>query len=124
MATGRAVVLALAGRMDQAREAAEEAGRLADRLHYPVGEAATAEAAGACASDPAEQDRLMSEAGGNWRRLGRPLDAARCTLVHGRLVAERDPERSAAFLAEAAAEYDRLGVPGLAGRARELIPVG
>ena len=120
--SGRAVVLALAGRMDQAREAAEEAGRLADRLHYPVGEAATAEAAGACADDPAEQDRLMAEAGGNWRRLGRPLDAARCTLVHGRLVAERDPERSAALLAEAAAEYDRLGVPGLAGRARELIP--
>jgi len=122
--SGRSVVLALAGRMDQAREAAEEAARLADRLHYPVGEAAAAEAAGACAIEPAEADRLMAEAGGNWRRLGRPLDAARCMLVHGRLVAERDPDRSAALLAEAAAEYDRLGVPGLAGRARELIPVG
>ena len=48
----RAVVLALAGRGEQARAAAEEAERLADRLHYPVGEAAKAEAAGACAEDP------------------------------------------------------------------------
>ena len=38
----RAVCLALAGRTDQARDAAEEAERLAERLHYPVGEAATA----------------------------------------------------------------------------------
>ena len=42
--SARAVVLALAGRTDQARAAAEEAERLAGRLHYPVGEAATAEA--------------------------------------------------------------------------------
>ena len=45
--SARAVALALAGRDEQARAAAEEAERLAGRLHYPVGEAAKAEAAGA-----------------------------------------------------------------------------
>ena len=68
--SARAVVLALAGREDQARAAAEEADRLAGRLHYPVGEAATAEAAGACAEDAEERSRED--------RLGpRPLAGAR-----------------------------------------------
>jgi class 3 adenylate cyclase/tetratricopeptide (TPR) repeat protein len=120
--SGRAVVLALAGRMDQARAAAEEAERLADRLHYPVGEAAQAEAAGACAEDVGEGERLMDEARQAWRKLGRPLDAAQCTLVQGRMLAESDPERSAALLNDAAAEYEELDIPGLAQRARELVP--
>ncbi|MDP9188652.1 MAG: AAA family ATPase [Actinomycetota bacterium] len=119
--SGRSVVLALAGRMEQARAAADEAERLAGRLHYPVGQAAKAEAAGACAEDLEETDRLMVAAGDNWRELGRPLDAARCMLVHGRLVADRDPERSAALLNDAALEYEKLDVPGLASRARELV---
>src|SRR5262249_1261012 len=51
--SARAVDLALAGRGEQAVAAAEEADRLAGRLHYPVGQAAKAEAAGAAAGDPA-----------------------------------------------------------------------
>ena len=43
--SARAVMLALAGRDAQAREAAEEAVRLAERLHYPIGRAAALEAA-------------------------------------------------------------------------------
>ncbi len=117
----RAVVLALAGRMDQARAAAEEAERLAGRLHYPVGEAAKAEAAGACAEDPSEAAELMDTARGRWNELGRPLDAARCTLVQGRMLAKSDQDGADALLNEAASEYERLDVPGLAARARELV---
>ena len=119
--SGRAVVLALAGRTDQARAAAEEAEQLAERLHYPVGKAAQAEALGACSDDAAEADRLMVIARRNWIELGRPLDAARCTLIQGRLLAASDPERSEAVLADAALEYEALDVPGLAQRARELV---
>ena len=104
------MVLALAGRTDQARAAAEEADRLAGRLHYPVGEAATAEAAGACAEDAEEAAEKIDEARRRWLELGRPLDAARCLVVRGRLLLEEDPDGAAA-----AARRSRLGVRG-AGR--------
>ena len=107
--------------MDQARAAAEEAERLAGRLHYPVGEAAKAEAAGACAEDPSEAAELMDTARERWNELGRPLDAARCTLVQGRMLAKSDQVGEDALLNEAASEYERLDVPGLAARARELV---
>jgi tetratricopeptide (TPR) repeat protein len=119
--SSRAVVLAIQGRTDQARAAAEEADRLAGRLHYPVGDAATAEAAGACAEDPDDAAERMEDARRRWNELGRPLDAARCLLVRGRLLAESDPEGAASILAEAAQEYESLGVPALANRARELV---
>ena len=38
--SARAITLAIAGKDEQGREAAEEAGHLAERLHYPVGQAA------------------------------------------------------------------------------------
>ena len=86
--SGRAIVLALAGRTEQARTAAEEAVRLSERIHYPVGDAATAEASGACEEDPAHRaDELLRGARERWAALGRPLDAARCTLIHGRVLA-------------------------------------
>ena len=119
--SARAVVLALQGRTDQARAAAEEADRLAGRLHYPVGDAAKAEAAGACAEDPAAAAEQMEEARRRWRELGRPLDAARCLLVRGRLLAASDPEAAARVLADAAEEYEALDVPALASRAREVV---
>ena len=119
--SARAVVLALSGRDDQARAAAEEAARLAERLHYPVGEAAAAEAAGACADDPDEAAELMGQARKRWQELGRPLDAARCQLILGRLLARSDPDAASAPLNEAAAEYEALAVPALAERARELV---
>jgi class 3 adenylate cyclase/tetratricopeptide (TPR) repeat protein len=117
--SARAVVLALAGRMEPARAAAEEAERLAGRLHYPVGEAATAEAAGACAEnhdDAAEKIDLARE---RWQKLGRPLDATRCRVVQGRILLEADPDEAARLLDEAASEYEDLGAPALAARARE-----
>jgi tetratricopeptide (TPR) repeat protein len=117
--SARAVVLALGGRWDQARAAAEEANRLAGRLHYPVGEAATAEAAGACAEDADDAAEKMDRARGRWLELGRPLDAARCRVVQGRILLESDPEAAVRLLDEAAREYEELGAPALAARARE-----
>jgi len=119
--SARAVVLALAGRTDQARAAAEEAERLAGRLHYPVGEAAMAEAAGASSGDAEEARGRMEQARTKWLELGRPLDAARCLTVRGRLLIESDPDTAAGLLDEAASEYERLGAPALAARAREPI---
>jgi tetratricopeptide (TPR) repeat protein len=115
--SARAVVLALAGRDEQARAAAEEAERLAGRLHYPVGDAAKSEAAGACAEDPESARTELDAARERWSELGRPLDAARCRMVLGRVTAESSDE----ILAEAADEYESLGVPSMAARARELV---
>ena len=120
--SARAVVLALAGRTDQARAAAEEADRLAGRLHYPVGEAATAEAAGACADDAEEAAAKIDEARSRWLELGRPLDATRCLVVQGRLLLGHDPETAAQLLDDAAAEYEELGAPALAARAARPSP--
>jgi class 3 adenylate cyclase/tetratricopeptide (TPR) repeat protein len=117
--SARAVVLALAGRWDQARAAAEEADRLAERLHYPVGEAATAEAAGACAEDREQAAPRFEEARRKWLELGRPLDAARCRAVQGRLLFQSDREAAEELLDTAADEYEKLGAPALAERARE-----
>src|SRR4051794_4995983 len=119
--SARAVVLALAGRTDQARAAAEEAERLAGRLHYPVGEAATAEAAGACAEDAEEAAGKIDEARRRWLELGRPLDATRCLVVQGRLLLEDDPDAAAGLLDDAASEYEELGAPALAARVRETV---
>ncbi|HET8593088.1 MAG TPA: adenylate/guanylate cyclase domain-containing protein [Solirubrobacterales bacterium] len=119
--SARAVVLALSGRDEQARAAAEEAERLAGRLHYPVGEAATAEAAGAAADDPDECAKRIEEARKRWLELGRPLDAARCLAIRGRLLLADDPDAGSELIDAAAAEYEALGAPALAARARETV---
>ena len=117
--SARAVALALAGRDEQARAAAEEAERLAGRLHYPVGQAAKAEAAGAAAEALEDCAVQIEEARGRWLELGRPLDAARCLMVRGRLLLATDPESAGELLGSAAEEYEALGAPALAARARE-----
>ena len=120
--SARAVALALAGRDEQARAAAEEAERLAGRLHYPVGQAAKAEAAGAASDDPSACAAAIEEARQRWFDLGRPLDAARCLVLRGRLAADSDPDAAADLLDAAASEYEGLGAPALAERAREAVP--
>jgi tetratricopeptide (TPR) repeat protein len=120
--SARAVALALAGRDEQAQAAAEEAERLAGRLHYPVGQAAKAEAAGATADDPGDCASAMEEARQRWFDLGRPLDAARCLTLRGRLMTDSDPEGARDLLDAAASEYEELGAPALAARAREAVP--
>jgi tetratricopeptide (TPR) repeat protein len=115
----RAVVLALAGRTEQARESAEEAAELAERLHYPVGRAASLEAQGATAEDPAQARRLLAEARDAWTALRRPLEASHCDLVAAIVLAERDPEEAERARERAAEEYETLGVAHLARQARE-----
>src|SRR5262245_37196405 len=119
--SARAVALALAGREEQARAAAEESERLADRLHYPVGHAAKAEASGATAEDPEACAAAIEDARQRWLDLGRPLDAARCLMLRGRLLARSDPEAAQELLDAAASEYEGLGAPALAARARETV---
>jgi class 3 adenylate cyclase/tetratricopeptide (TPR) repeat protein len=119
--SARAVALALAGRDDQARAAAEEAERLAGRLHYPVGQAAKAEAAGATADQPESAEVAFEEARRRWLELGRPLDAARCSMLRGKLLVESEPNAAGELLDAAASEYEELGAPALAERAREAV---
>jgi class 3 adenylate cyclase/tetratricopeptide (TPR) repeat protein len=114
----RAEVLAMAGKDEQAAQAAKEATELADRLHYPVGRAAALQAEGFATCDA---DKLAA-ARDAWLEIGRPLDAARCGLLAGRLLAETDPARTTTLEA-AAAEFERLGVPQLSQRARELLAI-
>ena len=118
---GQAVVLALAGREEQAREVAAEAQSLAERLKYPIVQAASLEAGGTTALDPGEGAVTLAEARTAWTRLGRPLEAARCAgLAAWRLQAD-DPERASELWDDAASEFDRLGVRHLATRARAAV---
>ena len=120
--SARAVNLALAGRPDAAREAADEAERLADRLRYPVGKAASLEARGAVAADPDESSAALAEAREAWQALGRPLDAARCDYLRGRLLRDSAPDEAREALQQAAAEAERYGVHHLAELALGLLP--
>jgi class 3 adenylate cyclase/tetratricopeptide (TPR) repeat protein len=120
--SSRAVNLALSGRLDAARDAADEAERLADRLRYPVGKAASLEARGAVAADPDQASAALVEARAAWQGLGRPLDAARCEYLRGRLLRESDPEEARQALELAAAEAERYGVNHLAELALKLLP--
>jgi class 3 adenylate cyclase/tetratricopeptide (TPR) repeat protein len=120
--SARAVNLALAGRPDAAREAADEAERLADRLRYPVGKAASLEARGTVAADPDESSAALAEAREAWQALGRPLDAARCDYLRGRLLRDSAPDEAREALQQAAAGAERYGVHHLAELALGLLP--
>jgi class 3 adenylate cyclase/tetratricopeptide (TPR) repeat protein len=115
--SARAVTLALAGRDVQAREAAQEAVTLSERLHYPTGHAAALEADGATAPDGAE---ALRQARAHWTELGRPLDAARCSMLLGRALRSTDPPAAPAAFEAAQEEWERLGVSHQAQRVREM----
>jgi adenylate cyclase len=111
-----ALTRSLAGAADAARAAAAQAREISERIHDPAGEAAAREADGCTAELPGALEALAA-AGESWRRLGRPLDEARCELLAGlRLAAARDA-RSEEFFARAAQHYEALGVPHLAALA-------
>jgi class 3 adenylate cyclase/tetratricopeptide (TPR) repeat protein len=116
----RALMLALAGEHALASQAAEQAAALAERVHYPLGEAAVLEARGMTGELPAALE-LLREACTAWEGLGRPLDAARCKLLLGQRSRAHDMAAADEALAQAAAAYERLGVSHLAARANELI---
>jgi class 3 adenylate cyclase/tetratricopeptide (TPR) repeat protein len=120
--SARATTLTLAGRLDPAREAAEEARRLAERLRYPVGKAASLEAQGVTAEGATEAAALLVAARDAWSGLGRPLDAARCEYLRGRRLLEADPPAAADALGAAAEAAEELGVSHLARLARNFAP--
>jgi class 3 adenylate cyclase/tetratricopeptide (TPR) repeat protein len=117
--SARALLQRLAGRQDQAADSAREAAELAERVHYPVGEAAAVEAAGVVGELPAALADLQ-RARERWQSLQRPLDAARCELLLGQRQLEQDRAPAVISLERAADEYEELGVRHLAARAREL----
>jgi tetratricopeptide (TPR) repeat protein len=117
----RAITLAIAGRVDQGRETAEEAGHLADRLHYPVGEAAALEARATTASSLEEGMALMGQARELWDGLGRPLDVAICDLLLGHMLVEADHPTAVETIDRAAAAFERLGVGHLSRWARAIV---
>lgn len=90
--SARAVALAITGRGEAARAAADEAERLISRLTFPVGEAATAEARGAAAEGPAEGAAALAEAATRWAGLGRPLDEVRALSLQARRLAEAESD--------------------------------
>ncbi|MGI8460254.1 MAG: ATP-binding protein [Solirubrobacterales bacterium] len=116
----RARSLALAGRVDAAREAAEETRRLSERLQYPAGNAAALEAGGATAERADEGAALLGEASKAWAELGRPVDATRCDIQRGRKLLDVDPAEASRTLESAAESAERLGINHFAERARAL----
>jgi class 3 adenylate cyclase/tetratricopeptide (TPR) repeat protein len=120
--SARALVLMLAKRTEAAREAAEEAGRLSERLRYPVGKAASLEAAGAVDEDHEAGAKALAEAKEAWLELGRPLDAARSEYIRGLCLQHVDPDAAAESLERAAAEAEAHGVDHLAKLARSAVP--
>ena len=94
---------------------------MSERVRYPVGEAAAIEASGMVGPLPDGLAELL-RARDAWLALERPLEAARCELLHGQRQLEADPEQAAITLQRAAREYEALGVMHLAARARELSP--
>jgi class 3 adenylate cyclase/tetratricopeptide (TPR) repeat protein len=119
--SSRALILALGGRMEQARDAATEAADLADRLHYPVGQAAALEAEGATEEDLDQGNELLEQAAAAWLEIGRPLDAERCRLALGKRLAKCGDPRARDVLEEVSSKLDGLGVPHLAAVARQAV---
>jgi predicted ATPase/class 3 adenylate cyclase len=115
-----ALVCTLAGHSQAAQAAAEQATTLAQRLHYPVGEAAAFEARG-IVGEPPESVEALNEARAVWVRLGRRLDVARCDMLLGRSLRDRDPAGAEEALGRAAADYEELGVGHLAEQSRQLM---
>jgi tetratricopeptide (TPR) repeat protein len=114
-----ALLQAGAGRSQAAEETARAAVELAEQVGYPVGKAAGLEASSLLAGE-CEGAAELGQAREAWTSLGRPLEAARCELLLGQRLLERDPDAARAVLERARAEFDRLGVGHRAARAREL----
>src|SRR5262249_40950172 len=117
----RALMLASTGESALAAAAAQEAAELAERIHYPLGDAAVLEARGVTGELP-EALEMLRRGRAAWGELGRPLASARCELLLGQRLRAGEDEAAGETLAAAAAAYERLGVKHLAARARELMP--
>jgi class 3 adenylate cyclase len=108
----RAVTLAMAGRGEAARAAAEEAERLIERLNFPIGEAATAEARGSSMEDAVAGAATLAVAAQAWRGLGREIDSARCLVMRAGRLGEAGEDGAAAAANEARERCEDLGLHG------------
>ena len=117
----RAVVLALDGRGQEAREAATEAEELAEAPQLPDRPGREPGGARRGRRGSGEGARLLAEAQALWTELDRPLEAARCGLLAGVRLRDHDPGEAQRLLDAAAAECERLGVAHLAERARAAV---
>ncbi len=117
--SAKALLFTLAAQHERASEAAQEAVEMAQRVPYPVGQAAAIEAAGVVGALPGALADLR-RAREAWEEIRRPLDAARCELLLGQRLLESDRDAALESLERAAGEYEALGVAHLATRAREL----
>jgi hypothetical protein len=61
------------------------------------------------------------EARAAWQALGRPLDAARCDYLRGRVLRDSKPKEAREALQRAAAEAEAYGVHHLAELALKLL---
>ncbi len=118
----RAICLHQAGRTEQALEAAEGAGHLAERLHYPVGTAAAGEAAGATMADPEAGAGALACAREAWEKLGLPIDAARAEMLRAARLAEVDVEAARAAAEQLERRCTELGIAHMAARAQAMVP--
>jgi class 3 adenylate cyclase/tetratricopeptide (TPR) repeat protein len=118
--SARAHVFTLAGRGQDARAAADDAAMIAERIRYPVAEAASLEARGIAGELP-EAAELLAQARTAWETLGRPLDVARCELLFALRMRDHNAVGSATAASRAAAAYEELGVAHLARRAGKLV---
>ena len=117
----RAVCLALGGRTEQAREVAESATNLIERLHYPVGLAAAQEAQGLTSEDAAVGVEQLAGARDAWAKLELPIDAARAEMLRAHRLAEIDIDDARIAAEEAAQRFEALGIDHEAQRAREMV---
>ena len=77
---------------------------------------------GTVAADPDESSAALAEARAAWQALGRPLDAARCDYLRGRLLRDSKPDEAREALQRAAAEAESYGVHHLAELALSMLP--
>ncbi|MGI9557411.1 MAG: hypothetical protein ACR2N5_05670, partial [Solirubrobacterales bacterium] len=117
----RAVNLALADRASDARDAADEAEHLADRLAGSVGQAAILDARGASSESPAAGAVTFAEARDRWQETGRPVEAARSELLRAWQLARAGDEAATESSAAAIAAFEEHGFSHMAERAHELI---
>jgi tetratricopeptide (TPR) repeat protein len=111
---GRAAVLALSGRREEAKSAAEIVGERQQRAANPVSAAAAAEARGAADFETPRAAQELREAIALWERAGRPLNAIRVRVLLSRSLMEDEPAAAREVAEAAAKDSERLEISHLA----------
>ena len=116
----RAGLLAAAGDVGAAQDAAAEAAQAAARAASPAARAASDEAAAAALDDATEARGGLIAASSAWGDMGRPLAAARCLLVAAQRAERAGSTGAGDALERAIAAYTAAGVSSARARAAAL----